>query len=300
MLLALQGWLLQQPTIGLPYARPGASAFRAVLTPSRTLTVLTPSRTRTRLTKAATQNDIAYGLTSKWALGEALGELRLDGKDGNHLTSVNDVQQVAGRLPGQFAAGFNTSAQRSLHIWDDEQNGLNPGLSDFSISAFINIAALTNTFVIVGKGAIASGFDCEGYNFIVAPSGILFATLGDSVHTTIRGGQFATNLFPSLNVWHHVVMTVDRDGKFGVYLDLVKGGPLNPVDSDDVSHWGLTTGPCNPTAPFVTGAYGRNGFAGPPGTIYPFVFSEGAVQDLRFYNRVLTAAEIRALYEAAA
>jgi len=63
MLLALQGWLLQQPSASwLPYARPGASAFRSRLTPSRTLTVLTPSRTRTIVRAGVGPNDEDEGM----------------------------------------------------------------------------------------------------------------------------------------------------------------------------------------------------------------------------------------------
>lgn len=102
-------------------------------------------------------------------------------------------------------------------------------------------------------------------------------TSGFGVFSTQAGINFVGNTTPSLNAWHHVVVTFD--GSFGrLYLD----GVLDNTPDDQ-------TGPMSDNGMNVTIGNSPLG--------YSSYGLDGLMDEVRIYNRALSPSEIQELYE---
>jgi hypothetical protein len=155
---------------------------------------------------------------------------------------------------------------------------------NFSIDAWVNLAALPtgNVNVIVDKRSAAD----IGYEFFLygdPPDEGGFAwmglQLGDKTHGYTNYGTVGLSTLTP-NAWHHVAVTVAREGSITFYLDGLSVGTVVPAQ----------TGTLVNTSPLRIGEQGA-----PNGGGSNFI---GGLDELQIFNRVLTATEVSNIYTA--
>ena len=147
---------------------------------------------------------------------------------------------------------------------------------DFTIGAWIKLSATGSIKIIVDK--YSSGIS-PGYMFRVESSNVIGAFIRDGVgsgsdetvsivgDTTVTDGQ-----------WHHATVVYDRDGDVSLYLDGVSDA--TPVDISTVTDT-------------ISNSVNFNIARRP---ISSFDYFDGTIDDVRIYNRALSAEEITRLY----
>ncbi len=213
------------------------------------------------VTLDAPPNDL--GLVGHWSFdsGDVSGTTVLD-QSGNGIngTAVNGPKQVSGKL-GQ-ALSFNGTNQ-SVNLVPSTKIGNIQ--NNFTVSAWIKlpIGSPSGGYIF---GASTGGFEPE-----ISSTNIGLTTSGEHDYTYIP-------ISPSLNTWHHVVWTMDSSNTVTYYLDGSK------VGSGGTYFYPAATAPDN-----EIGEWAR----------FPVYFT-GAIDDLRIYNRVLSASDIQQLYHSGA
>ena len=152
-----------------------------------------------------------------------------------------------------------------------------------TVSAWFNCPAFPNL-----NGPIAFRGDARGGNdpfqFGIKPSGVIDFTINAGFAGITQGVLVSDNPV-TLNAWHHVVATyTDAGGIMALYLD----GVLLKT----------TAGVTAPVAELNAGSDPGWGIGNHPGltqTIHNQQFT-GLIDEVRFYNRPLRAAEVTALY----
>ncbi len=219
-------------------------------------------------------------LTGWWTLDESLGATAFNevlfANDGSHLGSplVTVGQVNAARRYG----GTGAYTEVSNHA------DFNPGSGEFSIDCWIRTSAGSGRHVIVSKQFVnfTSGFDMRGYELAVDGGALRLdlatgATVFDQEAFTFVGPTVADGR------WHLVAATVRRGDPFGVKL-YVDGAPQTFATS--------ISGSLSSAAPLRIGS--RTGTPQfPPGE-----FFDGAIDEVEFFKRALTPAEIWAIWRA--
>jgi len=151
------------------------------------------------------------------------------------------------------------------------------GTGDFSVDLWVRSTAGNGLQVMLDKRDGTGG--SRGFSVFLG-NGTLGFQLGDGFGFTNYGrpGFFADGQ------WHHVAVTVDRDQPNGLvmYVDGV-GVTQNPT-----AHQGTTSTNSN----LWIGARDPNPILGPQ------IFFNGDLDEIELFNRVLTQAEVSALYRA--
>jgi concanavalin A-like lectin/glucanase superfamily protein len=215
---------------------------------------------------------LTNGLVGYWSFdGADISNTRAFDRSGrgNDGTLTNGPKLAKGRL-GQ-----------GLHFDGDDAcvdvgnvSTLKIGTSDWSIAAWFKSNTDSNPDFIIAQG---NPYNAAGSGYDLAYRGdanrIEFRYNDGSGETDLRYG----NITQISGAWHHVAVTLDRDGQAKLYFDGVEA---------------------------VSAA------AGEPGTIQGtnnFIISglqnctagnsiDGAIDDVRVYNRVLSADEVKRLY----
>jgi Tfp pilus assembly protein PilV len=207
--------------------------------------------------------DITNGLVAWW---------KLDGDATTEVGSPNGVIHNATSTTGETgvadtAYSFNGS---TTNIITNSNFGL--GTTNISISCWIYNPTASNHGIFVNVGSSTSGYGIGMGSTDTATAGTKLIMLLSGV----RYGITSTNIGVG---WHHVVMTLDGSGTPTAYLDGASAGsyagtaPLAPV-SNTTTIGGLTDA-----------------------STHDFT---GSIDDVRIYDRVLSLAEIIALYSAGA
>lgn len=157
-----------------------------------------------------------------------------------------------------------------------DDDALDFGFGDFSVSAWIRVSTPTGYQLIAGKH---DGYYTGGWNIVLeATSGKLRAMLdGDPYSVT-----FADSPNVADAAWHHVVVVWDRDGYMTGYVDAVNVGEC------DIS-----------TATETAMSNGYNLTIG--GTPFYFGYGDpihGEVQEVLLYDTMLTTDDIEDIYDA--
>jgi len=151
-----------------------------------------------------------YSLVAHWALDETSGTIATD-------SSANEFNGILENGPS-WKAGVKGNSVKFDGVNDiiecGTDTGLGMGTDDISISAWIKMRANQRNYpTILAKGGTSNSN--EGYWFYVSGSRIKFV-IGD-------GTQRISNYSETVNIlddtWHHVAVTVDRDGDAIFYLD---------------------------------------------------------------------------------
>lgn len=208
------------------------------------------------------------GLVGHWTFNEGTSTLAKDSSNfGNNGTLVSGVSWVNGKR-GK-AASFDGS---SGYVRVPDSNSLD--VDSFTISAWVRHTS--NTFKtwepIVAKGDVT-------YRLLLCGSVGIYCTGGslNAFTAAINVGELnvSSSVVPELNRWYHVVATYDRSNLI-LYVDgaLVNSTPVTAaVTSNSTDLW-----------------IGNN-------TDVPTKFWTGNIDDVRIYNRALTATEITTLYK---
>ena len=151
--------------------------------------------------------------------------------------------------------------------------------TDFSISMWVRIKELDGYERGIFESRHLSGSSTNAYLLILVNTSRLRLTFYGSpelyVKTTVDG---STNWVPTLNQWYHLVFTIVAGGTRKVYKDGVYN---NSVDSTNLLTMNGTTG------------YVRFGLW----SSYPAGIQNIDYADFRIYNKVLTANEVKHIYE---
>ncbi len=220
----------------------------------------------------ATPSTLNTGLIAYWQLGEASGS-RADVEPtgtAQNLTDNNTVTQTTGKLGN---AAFFTAANNEYLSHADSAD-LSVGDIDFTITAWFKATTL------IGDSTIASHWSVSPsqqrawrlffnstlgkMEFDVSPDGIVSTT-----RTAITAGLPSTNVWYFIAAWHDSVSNT-------INISINNGG----VDSS--SH---STGVKDSTATFDIGARGASSDEW-----------DGAIDDVGFWKKVLTPAELTELY----
>ena len=203
----------------------------------------------------------------------------------DNVTPFNDLSDQANN--GTAVGGLSTVADTSnggafaydLDGTDDYisvPSGLACGTGDITMSAWFNTTSTTFSAVVSTFLGNNAGTTTNGVALWQRNNGV-YGAIADSVGRTVLTERGTT----SINSWHNLCVTFDRDGNASTYLD----GILLGVSS--ISSRSGTIA-CNPL--FVGKSHVTNGT--------PEELFDGKIDDVRVYDRTLTQAEIAHLAEA--
>ncbi len=228
-----------------------------------------------KFAQSSTLND---NLIAYWKLGEASGT-RVDSEPTGtpqNLTDNNTVTQVAGIVGN--AAFFTSGNVEWLSVSDSAD--LSVGTEDFTIAAWVKLVNLTGDKIIASHWSTTPSQQRSWllrlnsavgkYEFAVSSDGT------SATVTTLADINFAT---PPTNAWHFVVASHDAVNN-QMKISTNDGTPVT---------LGYSAGVHDSTGDFDIGARGAG--ADP---------MWGAIDEVGFWKRILTAAEITALYNAGA
>jgi len=227
---------------------------------------------------SANTTTLSSGLVGYWPLdGNTINWATNTFKDvigGNNATSTGlstTTAPVIGKI-GQ-ALQFNGSSYMSLG------NILNPGLNNFSWGTWFKTSSSAD------QGLIAKslfGSQDSRWFLILNDGG---NTIGCSVVKAGNVPQNAAITSPSYNdgKWHHAMCVANRTGNLVLYMD---GVSKATVDISSLSAQNISTSDC-----LEIGGY--NNASGNCSTNLHFI---GSLDDVRIYNRALSAQEVQQLY----
>lgn len=218
-------------------------------------------------------NTLVDSLTAYWKLGEATAATRLDSVGTSHLTPLGGANPGPSQTTGIIgnAAQFTNANAEYLNIADNP--ALSCGNIDFSFSMWVYLDSDTATRGIIAKGTGDAAATLEyrllynsvqdRFNFAVS-DGATLTTVGSSTF-----GPLTTATWYHIAVWHDSVNNV-------------LGIRINDSATDTIAH---TVGCQDGAGAFKIGT---------SGAITNFM--DGRVDEVGFWKKVLSAAEITALY----
>ncbi|HEY9113055.1 MAG TPA: LamG-like jellyroll fold domain-containing protein, partial [Bacteroidales bacterium] len=200
-----------------------------------------------------------------WAFDETTGSVAIDSSDNNiQGTLVNGVTWVD---------GVKNNAIHLDGVNDRVECGINPtldmGKDDFTVATWLKMDVSQVSYpTIVAKGG--SSQKNAGYWFFLSNSKLYFL-MGDG-GSRISASSNIVNIRD--NAWHHVAVTVKRDGNAVFYVD---GSSVGSYDVSSFSGKNIS----NTTRIFTIGSLENSSTT----------FLKGSLDDFRVYNRVLDANE---------
>jgi hypothetical protein len=237
---------------------------------------------------AATANASSATLTSGSSLSSGLlGYWTLDGSDTNWATGQETDKSGNGNTGTLVSLSTTTSPAigkigqalsfdgTSRYISVPTFSSLNPDTNDFTIALWVKPKSVGSTDLINTSNNNAGSFT-QGFGLGIR-STCLFGTGGNinfnfANGTTRDTGTCSTNSIPA-NVWSHVVISVSRGDTISIYLNGVLDKSVSTSLSGAVHFSQFTIGKQTWLANY-----------------------NGSMDDIRFYNRALSAAEAKQLY----
>ncbi|HXU10860.1 MAG TPA: PQQ-dependent sugar dehydrogenase [Candidatus Binatia bacterium] len=207
------------------------------------------------------------GLVGQWKLDDGSGTSAADASGGNTGTLVNGPTWTAGHLDGALA----------FDGLDDEVNVPHaPALNAYplTVAAWFKTGMTTGLAGIVNKYP-ASSFN--GYQIFVLNGNLCAWYMKDGSNYVWDGSGCTFNVAGyNDNQWHHVAFVVDASGG-KLFVDGLEKGNLA---------WTGTAGEATTTEPLRIGRYPGGGAQ----------YFSGVVDDVRVYNRALTALDVANLW----
>jgi Concanavalin A-like lectin/glucanases superfamily len=212
----------------------------------------------------ASYADVSTGLVGWWKLIDGSGTTCLDSSgNANTGTTHNTPTWVAGHI-GSFALNFVSASNQYVNT-AAATNIPNINASQ-TLSAWVNIPSTAAVYDIVVPELNGSGAN----QLRISGGDIQVSQWGGAV--TITGGAV------SINTWHMLTWTYNSVGPVStVYIDGVQSGATSAT----------ATQAFTPTAVYI-GSYG----AGAGNENF-----NGIIDDVRIYNRVLSAADVAQLFQ---
>ncbi len=214
------------------------------------------------------------GLVGHWKLDETSGTV-VDSAGSNDGTATNTPTY---NVTGQVDAGmqFDGVSDEHVLITDPAGGDLDFGTTDFSYGGWFYPEAFPELYTIPfykgGSSAGTDGYDIEFSR--PAQNDTADACLADGA-TSVCTAFMASA--PSLNTWHHLFVTVDRTADLvktyhnGIYYTSGDTSGLVDISTANDLQIGVGTG----------------------GTSYDF---QGTADDVRIYDRTLSATEVAGIY----
>ncbi len=210
--------------------------------------------------------DTTSGLVAHWRFDEGNGTTATDSSTNSNDGTLTDEPTYTSGHVGSHALDFNGDYDR---VVVPDKASLDFGSDDFSVSLWFNSSQTEDEFhLLVGDYDEANSVGFAVYSH----TGSLVFYIGDGTNDF----EFSVNGAFDGN-WHHVVGVRD-DNTALLYVDDTLYNP----DSDDNEH---NVGNINSPNTLNIGAYSD--------TKFDF---DGLMDDVRVYNRALTAADITELY----
>lgn len=221
-----------------------------------------------------TNSTLNNGLVAYWKMDEVSGT-RIDSAptgSPQDLVDVNTVTSVAGKIGN--AAFFTAANQELLSHTDTTQLSVND--SAFTISAWVKHTTLVGDQMIAAHWTVASNerswrlwFNSAAgrYTFSVSPDGISAV----EVSATLFGA-------PATNTWYLVAGIMNTNANT---ISIAMNGTVN----NSLAH---ATGIHDSSGQFMIGARETSNWM------------DGQIDEVGFWNRVLTTAELSELYNASA
>ncbi len=212
--------------------------------------------------------DINTGLIAKYSFEDGAADLSGNGNDGLLLGPVPSAGWIGNALL------FNGVSD---YVLIPDSNILDIGTSDFTIATWVKLANTQRFNALIEKRGVQGipMSSLSGYNFAVYPPGKLSFALRDSTNNNPWGnGQ--TTLSP--NQWYHVAVVVDRDASATFFVDGIADGGFGIAGAQ-----GSLAGPGD----LLLGK--RENY------VWDDMYLYGAMDEVRIYNRALTASQIAEL-----
>ncbi|MCE7887908.1 MAG: LamG domain-containing protein [Alphaproteobacteria bacterium PRO2] len=217
---------------------------------------------------------LANGLVGHWKLDESSGPTAVDSSpSGNDGTYVNSPTPTTGQFNNALDFSGNTGSAATndrVNIGDPADGSLDFGTGSFSFGAWVYVTATSGSWDMVwykgGANTNDPGYDME---------------LGSNTWNSLicDGDECSTVRFewvPILNSWPHLMAVIDRED--GTHTAYVNGAAVHSLNISG------TFGSVSNTKTANIGANNNGSF--------PFL---GQIDDMRVYNRALSAAEVAAL-----
>ena len=218
-------------------------------------------------------SDVSAGLIAHWEFDEGSGTIARDSSGKGHDgTLQGDPQWVAGMI-GSGALSFD-STDGLVEAGDDASLSLTDALT---ITAWVSVHDLNTYYFLVCKQP--SGTAGDNY-----PGNYEFRTEANSGalqfgHQEAEGEQFTFYTSDSsiaVEQWHHVAVTVAKGDLVEFYIDGVAAG-----SSEQLTNFGVLN-----DEPVRIGGR-KDGYS----------FFNGLLDDIRLYDRTLSATQIEKLFE---
>lgn len=210
-------------------------------------------------------SSLLTNLVAWWSLDEASGQRNDSHSNNLHLTDVNTVGQGTGKV-GNCADFVSANSEELTRA---SESLLQPGDTDFSFSVWVKADSLSGNQGIFGKWHPSTAPQNE-YTLAESGSDWLFAVRGATTQTNVSAGITVVT-----GTWYHAVCYHDSTAnETGIILD-----DATPVTA---AH---TEGLNQASQPFRIGNYHSGG-----------AFHDGLIDEVGYWSRLLTAAEITELY----
>ena len=191
-----------------------------------------------------------------------------DESGNGHDGDVKGATLANDRNGNSNSAYYFDGADDYINLGNDDD--FNFGESDFSLSLWFQTSVNQPSIYLIGKYyasigpayGVGTGLDTAAYAFVAETS---------STITQVQGNVNLAN-----GAWRHMTAVCDRDTKLTVYVD---GWIVDSVDPTSKS------GGISSEANLIIGA------------IESGQYFSGKIDDVRIYNRALSEAEVKALYE---
>lgn len=220
------------------------------------------------------------GLVGYWGMDEGRGVLAGDSSSNNNSGSLlNGATWGSGKRAGAVLLNGSNS-----YVQVPSQTNLKYQGQDMTLSLWMKPDVAENdTARIISK----PWNGCGEYNYVLTyESGktLTFSVRGSTNYDMNSNGAVAER-----NVWNHIVATVDSSKNMNIYIN----GALANSATHNITAWtpvscadGNVSLAIGTLYPYGAGWGGNTGFS-----------FKGLMDDTRIYNRVLSAAEIQAMYK---
>lgn len=177
---------------------------------------------------------------------------------------------------GDIVLSFAENDDDELYAVYPDLSNLKFGTGDFSLAFWLNT---TTDFSDPALFATMDWSSSGNHGWILAWGGYdlrFVMTDADGNKTDV---SWAEGTLPNYGVWHHIAVSVDRDGKVVIYIDGVA-----ILDGNATTPGSLDNGVPIHINQDGTGAYGDH--------------FHGSYKDIRFYNYPISAEDVSAIYNA--
>lgn len=210
------------------------------------------------------------GLVAYWTLDEGAGTTAADSAGSNDGTLVNSPTWTTGKVSGSL---YFDGVDDRINV-AEVGNTLEIGTGDMSWSFWIK----TTSTNVADRGGIFNGAasgGSEGYLFFYwHGSNAIGLYIDNGVSTVYNSQPISGAVDVDDGQWHMITAVLDRDGDISYYADgVLQGTDPAPFPGEDI-----TGSQTMQLARFGVG------------------YMEGDLDDVRIYNRALSAAEIGELY----